>query len=288
VHTTWVRALRAAVVVILAVIGYFLFIRTSRADPQLLSRLVISHTSVPRLQHREAVVSRSVPPSGSSFAVVRQSAKKNPNETGLYEIEWEVSASSPPQAGILLSLLPTDADATRAFHDSVKLLSSTPKLENATGSKPTPFPVPSVPGARASSSHLSSSGKSVGYSYGIDVHSGRAVASIFVVTSDTTFSPSAAIKDAQNEYSVLVSNEPGFSLVQTVTPLVATIVYVAVAAVIAVGAFFVPEWAMRTRRRRRERHAQRERDRQRSQYRARGRRAVQRHKAPAWRQSARR
>jgi hypothetical protein len=288
VHTTRVRALRAGVVVVLAVVGFFLFIRTSRPDPQQLSRLVISHTSVPGLRHREPVLSRSVPAGGSSFAVVRQAAKSNPNETGLYEMEWEISASSPPQAGVLLTLMPNEAMAVKAFDDSVKLLSTGPKLENSTGSKPMPFAVPSVPGARASASQLSSSGKPVGYSYEIDLHFGRVAASNLVVTSNTTFSPSAAIRDAQNEYSVLVSNEPGFSLVQTSTPLTTTIVYVAVAVLIAAGAFFVPELAIETRRRRRERHAERERDRQRSQYRARGRRAVQRHKAPAWRQSARR
>jgi hypothetical protein len=288
VHKTWVRLLRVALVVVLAVAGYFLFIRTSRADPQSLSRLVISRTSVVGLRNRAPTRSTSVPPTGSDFAVVQQAAKSQPNETGLYEIEWQVSPSSPPQSGVLLTYVPDSSTAKKTFDASVKLLSTGPKLQNETASKPTPFAVPSVPGARASASQLSSSGKPVGYSYEVDLYFGRAVASNLVLTSYTSFSPAAAIKDAQNEYAVLEAQEPGFSMTTTKTPLVSTIIYVVVALLIALGAFFVPEWAIEMTHRRRERHQERERERQRSQYRARGRRAVQRHKPQAWRQGARR
>jgi hypothetical protein len=280
--------LRVAVVVVLAVVGYFLFIRTSRSDPQQLSRLVISRTSVPGLRDRAPTRSTSVPPTGSDFAVVQQAAKSQPNETGLYEIEWQVSPSAPPQSGVLLTYVPDSSTAKKTFDASVKLLSTGPKLQNETASKPTPFAVPSVPGARASASQLSSSGKPVGYSYEVDLYFGRAVASNLVLTSNTTYSPAAAIKDAQNEYAVLQAQEPGFSMTTTKTPLISTIIYVVVALLIAVGAFFVPEWAVEMTHRRRERHQERERERQRSQYRARGRRAVQRHKPQAWRQGARR
>jgi hypothetical protein len=77
-------------------------------------------------------------------------------------------------------------------------------------------------------------------------------------------------------------------MLRTTTPVVASVVFGVIAVLIAAGAFFVPEWAPHALRRRRARHEAKKLENARSQYRARGRRAVRRHRAPAWRQPGRR
>jgi len=101
-------------------------------------------------------------------------------------------------------------------------------------------------------------------------------------------STSQATKVAQDEHALLLRDEPDFSMFRTTTPVLASAIFWVIAVLLAAAAFFLPEWAPEALSRRRASHAAKDLERARSQYRARGRRAVRRHRAPAWRQPGRR
>lgn len=267
---------------------FFVIVPVKRAERSQLSGLIVKHTTVQGLRGRKAKISVSVPASSSTFAVVKHAAKTDPDQTGLYESEWYVTSSAPPEAGVLVDFLPDAATARRVLADSVKLLSKPPSLQGESGSTPVAFDIPSVPGVRAVYSKLTAEGQAAGYTYTVDFAYGRAVVSELIVNGLKTVSTTAPAADTRAEYALLQKKEPGLSLVTTHLPVVATIVYLIVALVLAAAAYFLPEWLVAALARRRQRREVRELERSRSQYKARGRRAVRRHRAPAWRQPTRR
>lgn len=276
-------------VLVLALVGYLLFVRTSHVDHELLRGLVIQRPPVEGLRAHPSLA-ESIDPSTSTFKVVKQAAKSDPGSTGIYEIEWTSSSKSLFEAGILFQLLPDSEKAHTALVDSRKQFGSKPQLTGETLSSGTAFGVPGVPGAVATSytmTSTSSQGAS-GYAYTVLYQFDRAVVTELIERSGTHIDTSPAISVAQAERSLLASAEPGFSLVHSPTPVISTIVYAVVALALATAAYFAPEWAIAASARRREHREQKERERARSQYRARGRRAVRRHAAPAWRQPRRR
>jgi hypothetical protein len=273
------------VVAALAAGGFFLFIPSSHPDDKLVGRLLIAHSAAPGVPSK-ASTSEAVPAATSTFKVVKKAEKADPQQTALYERAWYVTASAPPETGLLLELLPDAPSASLALTDSNQQLKKTPQFTGETASKRTRFLVGSVPGARGVSFTLTddTTKKLAGHSYSVDFRVGRVVISELMVTTRTTPSTSAAIRDVQAEYSVLRRVEPGFSLSPSHLPTVASVVYIVVGALAVAGAFFLPEWALAVRDRRREHREAKERERIRSEYRARGRRAVRRHRAPDWRQ----
>jgi len=289
VHTTTFRLARVAIVIVLAIAGYFLFVRTSHIDRNLLGKLAIHSTPVKSLKAKPSVA-HSLSLATNSEKVVKQSAKTDPAGTGLYEIEWASSSKAPLESGLLIQLLPDTTRGATAYADSKKQLSVKPQLSGETLASGVHFVIPSVPGAIAESYAMTttSTGKPGGYAFTALFRLDRVVVTEIMETASTTLSTSAPSSIASAEYSQLQRAEPGFSMTRTTTPVIATIVYWVVALLIAVAAFFVPEFAMGELGRRRARHEERERARARSEYRARGRRAVRRHRAPAWRQTGRR
>ena len=133
----------------------------------------------------------------------------------------------------------------------------------------------------------SSTNKADGYAYTAVFQVNRAV--VGEVLAFPTLRPlSDTTKIADAEHALLVRTEPSFSMLRTTAPVLASVIWWVVAVLVAAAAFFVPEWAPDVLERRRATHAAKELERARSQYRARGRRAVRRHRAPAWRQPGRR
>jgi hypothetical protein len=289
VHKLSYRLIRAGAVLILALAGFFVFVRTPHVDRKLLRNLVIDHTATPGVAGRRPAISEPVPSSTSSFPAVKAASKSDPDNVGIYETEWYLTASTPPDAGILLTYLPNESAARETLTDAVKLLSKPPTLQGESATTPQRFSVTSVGGAHAVYSKLTTSaGNAAGYSYSLDFRVGRVVVSELIITKQSSLDTSAAETDAREEATLLERAEAGFTLSSVSTPVTASIVYWVVALVLVAGAFALPELAAAQVQRRHERREQRDNERSRSQYLARGRRAVQRHKAPAWRQSSRR
>jgi hypothetical protein len=283
------RLARLAVVVVIAVVGYVLFIRTPHVERQVLGNLVIPRTSVHGLPARPSLAS-SPSPSTSSIPVVKQAAKTDPDHTGLYAVEWTTSTNANLAVALVLQLLPDSRRARTALKPSQKQFVTNLSLSGETLSEQTAFSIPSVPQALAESYAMASSSTKAaeGYAYAIVFQMDRAVVAEIMKSPDTTRSTSDAISITQAENALLQRAEPGFSMLRTITPVIASVVFGVIALLFAAGAFFVPEWAPDALNRRRARHKAKELENARSQYRARGRRTVRRHRAPAWRQPRRR
>lgn len=285
------RVARAVAVVVLAAVGFAVFIPLSRPDGKLLAKLVIRHTALTEVPHK-ASLAESVPPSQSSFAVTRKAARRHPEETGLYAREWYISSSGPPEAGVVLQFLPTVSAARSVFAAVEKELLKAPSLPDETAVSPSAFAVPGVPGARGESFLLddstASSKSPVGSSYTTAFRVGRAVVSELMVTTMVTRDTTPIVSDGQASYRLLEKDEPGFSLAVSHIPWEASVIYVGVALVVAALALLAPEWLVGSVRRRRQRHHEREVRRAREQYLARGRRTVRRQRAPAWSQPRKR
>jgi len=285
------RVLRVVVVLLLAAAGYFVFVRQSTVDRHLLARLVLTRTALSGVPAK-AGLSESVLPSQSTFAVTRRAAKRHPSSTAMYAREWYVSSSGPPEAGIVLQLLPDDATASRLVAEEIAQLKRAPSFTEETPTQPETFSVAGVAGARGVSYTLDDATTSahapVGTSYTVDYRVGRVAVSELMVSTSTTRDDAAIDKDARAGARLLAANEPGFSLMRTSWPLLASLIYAGATVVVGAGAFFGPELlAERSRRRRQHRH-ERELRRAREQYLARGRRTVRRQRAPAWSQPRRR
>lgn len=285
------RAARALAVLGLAGIGFALFIPQSTPQRQLLGRLLIAHTAGPGMPAK-AEVSQSIPPTESTFAVTRNAARTNPNDTGLYAREWYVAPNAPPETGMIVQLLPDPSRARAVATQLRSQVSTAPTLQNEAAVEPQPFSVPGVAEANGYSFLLNdtvqTSKGTVGAAYKASLRVGRALVTELMVTTVSTRDVGAVQSDLRNEAALLGRVLPGFSFVRTTTPLVASIVYSAVAVVVAGLVVLLPELLARWRQRRRERRLDREQRRAREQYLARGRRTVKRHRAPAWSQPRRR
>ncbi|HLX89715.1 MAG TPA: hypothetical protein VKR22_14815, partial [Acidimicrobiales bacterium] len=285
------RIIRGVVVLALAGAGFAVLVPQTKVDRALLSKLVISHTALPGLQGRRSV-SRSVPSSESSFAATRSAAKKHPDETGIFASEWYITTSAPPEAGIVAQVLPTAATARTVAQDVDKQLSSLPTLSGETASDPKPFSVPGVAGATGYSFALADSTGSthtaVGYAFKSAYRVGRVVITELAVSSRAALDTGPIDADIRDGAALLARVEPGFTMLRTTVPVLASAVYAAVAVVVAGASLYVPEIAAGMLERRRERHEARELRRAREQYLSRGRRTVKRQRAPAWTQSKRR
>ena len=284
------RLARVVVVLVLALAGFLLVVRSTHADHDLLGNLVIRRISISALPSRPAFTS-SIPASDSPFKVIKDAGKKDPDRTGLYEKEWATSTNKTGnlEAGLLVQLLPDSKTAGEVFTKSKKQFVTSPSLTGQTVSAGTAFSIPSVPGAFAEWHAMTSSStnKSDGYAYTAVFRVNRVV--VGEVLAFPTLRPlSDTTKMAQAEHALLVRSEPSFSMLRTTTPVLASVIWWLAAVLVAAAAFFVPEWAPDMLERRRSSHAAKELERARSQYRARGRRAVRRHRAPAWRQPGRR
>jgi hypothetical protein len=269
------------------VAGYLLFIRTPHVDDQLLGRLVIQRVSLPGVR---ALATVARPFSPSTSPELKQANESDPDRTGLYQTTWTNPSNADLGLGMVLQLLPDSRYARTILKSNEQQFISKFQLSGETLSAKTAFSVPSVPQARAVSYAMTSSStnKANGYVYSVVFQVDRAVVVEVLKSSDTSRSTSGVISVAQAEAALLQRAEPGFSMLRTTTPIIASVVFGVIALLFAAGAFLAPEWAPDALNRRRARHEAKELENARSQYRARGRRAVRRHRAPAWRQPRRR
>jgi hypothetical protein len=285
------RIARGVAVLVLAAVGFGVFIPQTRPDGKLLGRLVIAHTALSEVPHK-AALSQSVPPSQSTFAVTRAAAKRNPDNTGLYAREWYISSSGPPEVGVVVQRLPTVAQAKAVLGDIDKQLVTAPSLPDETAVDGAAFSVPGVPGGRGESFQLNDSTTAskppVGSSYTTAYRVGQVVVSELMVTTTTRRDDTPIDADSKAGYHLLLGKEPGFSMARTRLPLEASLVYLVGALVVAALAVLAPEFTIGTLRRRRRLHQEREQRRAREQYLVRGRRTVRRRRAPAWSQPRKR
>jgi hypothetical protein len=277
-HNTGMRVGRVVVVVVVAVAVYAFALPSSHFDPALMANLSIRDPHVAALNAKPSTASTENAKKDNVKPVVTY-ATKDPTQTGVYETEWTGSKKSANDGGLLIQVVPDVSDAMATLTASVTAFKS-PSDVGAVRH----FSVPGVAATGSAYSIKASSSSAAGYAYTVIFRIGRVVVIELVELSQTAELPGPAKTIAQEEATLLESRAPSFSFEQTKKSALATWLVVIIGLVLAAAVFFGPE-ALVKRREAHEIHAQ---ERARSQYRSRGRRAVTRHQAPAWRQQKRR
>ena len=87
------RVIVPIVLVVLAGVGYALFVTTSTVDYSRMSTLVVQDSGLPPLKTTPARAAVT-PVASSAFATVKKAAATAPSETAAYGIEWTGLKSS--------------------------------------------------------------------------------------------------------------------------------------------------------------------------------------------------
>jgi hypothetical protein len=273
----------ASGVVVVAAVGYVVFVKTTRTDRASLSTLVIDKTGVTALTSKP-VESEFVSPQKSAYSAVKKTAASDPDGTGGYGKEWSGSTASGDVATQLVELLPTSAQARSVRAEAEAAYADAASLKAAHTTVTAHFTVPTAADAYGVSfATAASSTTSATTGTAIVFQQGRVVAVEYLQSSTGGLSRTDATTMARAEDALLEGKEPSFSLTQTTRPLALSVLYLLVTALIA-GLILVLPGLVRRRRARRQ--ARRE-EQARREYRARGAKSLRRGRQPAWAQRAR-
>jgi len=192
-------------------------------------------------------------PGSSQFKAVKAAGKRSPGSTGGYSIEWtdaSGSSSGTNAVSLVVSVLPGPADAAKVQDEAKSAYVSKSSLKANGYTYANSVPVPSVPGAVAAfftPSTLTNPPLVV-----VAFHVGRAQATEFIgIPGDKQAIENEAVSFARSEYEHLRAVLPGFSLSTTSYPLVASVVYWLVVAVVVLAVVLGPVLRERAVERRR-------------------------------------
>jgi hypothetical protein len=260
---------RAIVVLAIAAVGYQEVIplhhtEVTKTVTSRLSRLAIQQPGVPGFKAKPT--SAGVQSTANvGIAALASAAKKSPDKTGLYSIEWSGSAKgSTDGIGVIVFLLPTPADAQAVLGQvSTSVLSSKAQATNSMDRTGT-FALPGLSGSAGSVFEPSKKTKTSQDLVVTAWRQGTVVAVVQDAKTTTTAAGAAAAKSealtvSQAQAKHLASVEPGFTLVEVVRPagtthpVLASAVWIVGSVIVALLAGFGPLAVGRARRRRRER-----------------------------------
>jgi len=238
----------SVIVVIVAFIGYQRYIPIHHVERGRLSRLIVARP--PSGLNPKPTNAAEVDASSSPFAAVQAAAKRSPNSTGSYSVQWTETGSSTSGASVLASLLPSDSDAVTVQAEAAKAYLAAGSFKSDGYGLAGTFAVPSVKG-EAAALYRSTSTKTVGHLATVVFRFDRVVIVEFVPETSAATAQATATSLAEAEYAYLRQLGSGFSLTATTRPLEASLIYAAVAVAIIAAMFSVPPVVTRGRRRRR-------------------------------------
>lgn len=236
-----------AVFLAAAVAVYFAFVSVDKVEAARMSQLVVR--TPPAGFKPKPAAANPVAASSSQFAALKAAAKRSPHSTGSYSIEWSDSAGGVNAVSLVVSVLPSPVDAAKvqAEAKSTYLAKTSLKAESYTYAGT--VAVPSVPGASAAfftPSTLTNPPVVV-----VAFQAGRGQVTEFLgVPGSKQAIESEAVSFAHTEYEHLRAALSGFTLVETSRPLVATIVYWVIVALIVTAAVAGPVVRRRAQERR--------------------------------------
>jgi hypothetical protein len=181
------------------------------------------------------VQTEQVPASSSPFPGVQAAAKRSPNATGSYSSEWTSPTASTSVDEILASLLPTTATAT-SVTAAANTTYLTPKALSSGGyTRKSAAALAGIPAARTAVFTSTTAGA---YPLAVVVFRvDRVVVVVFAQRKATAVvTSSAAASLAVAEYHQLEKVAPGFSLLKTTHPRVASIVFAVASVAVALAA----------------------------------------------------
>jgi hypothetical protein len=270
----WERVIPAAaavIVVVVAAIGYVMFVPVHHVERTRLSRLVVAHP--PAGYNAKAGNSGQVAATSSPFAEVKAAAKRSPDSTGSYSIEWTATKSTTNGASLLVSMLPSQSDAAVVLKQARQGYLDAGSFKTEKYAFAGPFAVPAVQGASGSLYVVSS--KTDDRLAVVAFPEGRFVVVLFVQQTGAAKAEADATSLAEAQLGHLQQVGQDFSLRVTTYPTVTTIVYWVVTGLIVVAILAVPPGIRRRRRHRlraREEAARRE-------FRGRGKKIARHHAA---------
>jgi hypothetical protein len=236
------------IVLIVAAVGYVVLIPIHHVERARLSRLVVTR---PVSGFKVKPTSSSQLAAASSpFAEVKTAAKKSPNSTGSYSIQWAATSSSSAGASLLASLLPSGSDANAVQAEAAKSYLAAASFKSESFTSEARLSVPSVAGAEAATFAPTSSKVHEGLGV-VEFRVDHIVVVVIVAQQSTPAAAGAsAVSLANAEYEHLRQLGSGFSLTVTTWPLVASLIYGGVTLAIVAGLLLAPATVGRGRRRR--------------------------------------
>lgn len=236
-----------AVFLAAAIAVYFAFVSVDKIDTHRMSQLVVA--TPPAGFKPKPAAANPVPASSSHFAALKAAAKRSPHSTGSYSIEWADSTGGVNAVSLVVSVLPSPADAARVQAEAKSTYLSKTSLKAESYTYAGPVAVAPVPGAAAAfftPSTLTNPPVVV-----VAFQTGRGQVTEFLgIPGSKQAIESEAVSFAHTEYEHLRAALPGFSLVKTTRPVVATIVYWAIVAMIVTAAVAGPLLRRRAKQRR--------------------------------------
>lgn len=229
--------LRSLIVLLAAVIVYQFVIPTSHVVRSRLTRLVPAKSGVAAF---DKITPHASEPDDTqtSLAALTNAAKRSPNKTGLYSIEWSQSQTS--GAGVVAFLLPSDAVAGTALSqlETQQLAAGSYSSESLT--RTSTYAVPGVPGSKGAVFQPSAKAAATTPSVVITLFRYGNVVALSEVANPGSSAQSDADIVAQGEYANLRHLGAGFSLSVTRYPVVATTLWGVGAVMVAALAALLP------------------------------------------------
>lgn len=245
------RFVAPAVVMVLAIIGYFVVFRSTQAEPKRMTALVIEQTGLKDMKSK-AARSDVITASEENWKVVKAAAKAQPDQTAGYARTWESTKPSSRSISILVEVLPSASDANVMQKQVMEEYSNPKTLKSQKTTVTSRFSVPGVTESRGvnyevATSGSGSSGTSATSGIVISFVVGHAVAVVY----DEAPAPAARSGNirtvAQSQSALIQQQEPRFSLtVSTRTPL-ASFLYLVVALAVTACTYLVPLGVQRAR-----------------------------------------
>jgi hypothetical protein len=239
---------RAVVVLAVATVGYQAVIPTTHLVRARLAHLVLGEPGIAGYNVKPTQAAEQ-PAAGIPLTTVTAAAKRSPNQTGVYAIEWVKSQTD--AAGQVAFLLPSAAQAAATVPQvATGQLGAASYASNGLTRRST-FTVGGVPGSMGALYTPTAKSKTPVPSLVItEFRYGRVVAMTELQSVAQT--QAAATTATLNEYTHLRQVESGFTLKVTNRPVVASALWAAAAVGLAAIAAFGPiAWSRMAARRRR-------------------------------------
>jgi hypothetical protein len=237
---------RAAVVLIVAAVGYQTVIPMHHVARSRLARLALTKPGLAAYDSAQTNGGEQSA-SQSGLAAIKTASAKSPDQTGLYSRDWQASQTS--GAGLAVFFFPNAAEAQTGLGQLEGQQLSATAFRSSGLSRESTFTVVGVPGSTGSVYGIPKAPTQPTVAL-VAYRDGRTVVLDEVFTTTPTRVPASTL--ATNEYRHLASVLPGFSLKYTIYPAVATTLWAAGAVALAALAALAPAgWRWQRRRRQR-------------------------------------
>jgi hypothetical protein len=240
-----VPAAGAVLVLVVAAIGYELYIPIHHVERARLSRLAV--IPPPAGFKAKPANASELAAADNPFAAFKTAASHSPNATGAYSVHWSDSASTSDIAQLLVAWLPSTADAAAVAKQATTTYLAPTSFKTDSYTLLGRLTVPGVPAAAGASFGPAPSKGTERLSVAT-FQDGRFVVVDYVQQSGADKASAAAVALAQAESARLKTVGSGFTLRVTSWPLVASLIYAGVAVAIAVLVIVVPLGLARSRR----------------------------------------